>query len=605
MICHVNDIYDTNYFTMNIENHYSPRGDLEDVYCFNIPPVAHPGGEYCRIYNCLTFDPACASMAHARITKTKTSSASVRLAVKMDEGAAVFDVVLTDEEQMLLNEALEMMSADTENEMMSADRENEMMSPDTENAMIENDTNVAEMPDFDAYIQSKKAKNTLKCTDNAIRTFRKWLDKNGETLDIENIEKIQLNKYLCGFLMLLKKDDGSDYEPGSILSIHRGIERFLKNRNYEESIITGKTFEKSREVLAAKMKELKESGKGNKPNKSSPLTAEEEELLWSSGQLGDQAGAQLQNTLYFLFTKGFGFRGVHESRQLCFGDISIQHDGTNEYLEFNERITKTRNGKSSTNLRPFPPKIFESENKSRCAVRMFKKFCQLRPAEMSTEDSPFFLSVNCNVNAKSAYKAVPMGANHLSKIVSKMCKSAGISGKKTNHSLRHTLITDLLHAGVPPTAVMQVSGHKNVQSINTYGTLSLNQQRHISGIINRDNNSWQTSSRERNGNAIALPEPVHTAVAGKESRPALPPLSPAATLALPAPATSTAAASSTAAVAPRSQNNVLNSPRMTQTNTSRCDSRSVFNGLFAGATIRCEVHVHITGAGPSGINPVE
>ena len=35
---------------------------------------------------------------------------------------------------------------------------------------------------------------------------------------------------------------------------------------------------------------------------------------------------------------------------------------------------------------------------------------------------------------------------------------------------------------IPPKHVMQISGHRNVQSITNYSGLSLNQQKNISGI---------------------------------------------------------------------------------------------------------------------------
>lgn len=64
-----------------------------------------------------------------------------------------------------------------------------------------------------------------------------------------------------------------------------------------------------------------------------------------------------------------------------------------------------------------------------------------------------------------------------------MCDKAGVEGQKTNHSARKTTVTSLVHAGVPPTQVMQISGHKNVQSINNYSSASIKQQKQMSKII--------------------------------------------------------------------------------------------------------------------------
>lgn len=66
---------------------------------------------------------------------------------------------------------------------------------------------------------------------------------------------------------------------------------------------------------------------------------------------------------------------------------------------------------------------------------------------------------------------------------------AGLSSdrKLTNHSVRKTCCSRLLHAGVPPTAVAQLSGHKKVESLNHYNTLNDKQQRALSSLLNNEN----------------------------------------------------------------------------------------------------------------------
>uniref|UniRef100_A0A8W8N3W6 Tyr recombinase domain-containing protein n=1 Tax=Magallana gigas TaxID=29159 RepID=A0A8W8N3W6_MAGGI len=76
-----------------------------------------------------------------------------------------------------------------------------------------------------------------------------------------------------------------------------------------------------------------------------------------------------------------------------------------------------------------------------------------------------------------------MGNNTTGNIVKVMCEAGGIQGRKVNHSARKTAISSLVHAGVPPTIIQQLSGHKNVNSINNYSTASNEQQRHMSSIL--------------------------------------------------------------------------------------------------------------------------
>ena len=51
-----------------------------------------------------------------------------------------------------------------------------------------------------------------------------------------------------------------------------------------------------------------------------------------------------------------------------------------------------------------------------------------------------------------------------------MAEKAGLHAKNlTNHSGRKRMIQKLNDEGVPPTHIMQISGHKNVQRANEYG----------------------------------------------------------------------------------------------------------------------------------------
>ena len=57
-------------------------------------------------------------------------------------------------------------------------------------------------------------------------------------------------------------------------------------------------------------------------------------------------------------------------------------------------------------------------------------------------------------------------------------------GKKlTNHSARKHLVQKLRDANVPPTDIMQISGHKNVQSIINYSSISETQQKCYSNML--------------------------------------------------------------------------------------------------------------------------
>ena len=100
----------------------------------------------------------------------------------------------------------------------------------------------------------------------------------------------------------------------------------------------------SRGVLESQRKELKQIGKANEPNKAEMITTDQVEQLWEKGEPGNRDADSLKNTVFFYTTQAFGFRGSHESRQLRWRDVKINHDGLDDYLEFNERLSKTHTG---------------------------------------------------------------------------------------------------------------------------------------------------------------------------------------------------------------------------------------------------------------------
>ena len=66
-----------------------------------------------------------------------------------------------------------------------------------------------------------------------------------------------------------------------------------------------------------------------------------------------------------------------------------------------------------------------------------------------------------------------MGSNKLNSLMKTMAEKACLNAENlTNHSARKRMIQKLNDREVPPTHIMQIPGHKNVQSLNNYSSLS-------------------------------------------------------------------------------------------------------------------------------------
>ena len=305
---------------------------------------------------------------------------------------------------------------------------------------------------------------------------------------MEDIPPEELNVILCHYLMKVKKHNGDEYEPDTLKSHLASFDRYLQDLGLskEYSLFSNPVFHKVNEVLAKKRRQLRQMGKGLKPNKADMLTEEEIELLWNSGQLGSHNPRFLLNTVWFHFCSLFGWRGRDEHSKLKFGDVSLKKEATGERLEFLEwsveKGSKTRTGES-TAVRQFNPKIYATNDK-RCPVKHFKAYLQHRPIEMCTDDAPFYLACIINPQSNVWYKRQAMGPNTLGSIMKNMASEAKIPNKRiTNHSARKTSISTLKHSNFDPLNIAQLSGHRNLKSLDDYSSASDEQQKAMSFAI--------------------------------------------------------------------------------------------------------------------------
>ena len=327
--------------------------------------------------------------------------------------------------------------------------------------------------DVAAFIQSKKKVNTVKSTNRDVSNVQRWLLVNKlETREIENIPPEELDRYLSQMWISIRKTDGSEYEPGSLHQIKSSVDRYLREKTGGKVTIRSDTFHLSNSCLVAKKQDLKQQGLGRRENKALPVTEEEENLLWEKKQLGTDRPTSLQFTVFFMLSKGMGFRGREQHRKLRFGDLRRgQNSQGIKYIEFLERDSKTMDGSGKNDFRSTVPRIY-SDGTDRDPISIFDKYIEHRPQESCTEESPLYLTP---IPAKRLradeivwYYNTPMGQNTLGQLMKNACAAAGIEGKKTNHSLRKTTVKTLQKANVPPHKIIQMTGHKNPASLQSY-----------------------------------------------------------------------------------------------------------------------------------------
>lgn len=343
----------------------------------------------------------------------------------------------------------------------------------------------------DSFIDEQENKNTRQKTERDVNLLKTFLHAvKDDERDVEAIPPEELNEILSEFFISVRTKEGKEYEPTSLRSMLSSFERFLKRKSYAASIINDLVFEKTRKTLISKQKLLKKKGKGNKPQASVALTEEETRILYEKGLLGMSSPEAVLNTMWLNNSLHFGLRGIQEHRSICWGDVKLNKTaGGVEFLEYNERQTKTRTGANCRDVRPFPPKMFSTDGSEKDPVAVYKFFAKMRPEKMKGEDCPFYLAVNNtkkteSLQTKPWFKSNAVGINKLGSLMKDMAEKAGLNNPKLrNHSSRKTMLQTLTDNDVPPAHIAQLSGHKNLKSIENYSHISTKQQMQMSNIL--------------------------------------------------------------------------------------------------------------------------
>ena len=112
---------------------------------------------------------------------------------------------------------------------------------------------------------------------------------------------------------------------------------------------------------------------------------------------------------------------------------------------------------------------------TRCPVSFYKFFEARRPPSMKQPGSPFYLTIktrNWKPEDGVWYLPSPWGKNNVGSILTQarsiLQHYDSSSGKISYHSVCKTSITRLLDHDVPPNFVMQLSGHKRPESLESY-----------------------------------------------------------------------------------------------------------------------------------------
>ena len=93
---------------------------------------------------------------------------------------------------------------------------------------------------------------------------------------------------------------------------------------------------------------------------------------------------------------------------------------------------------------------------------------------MMTDESPFYLAVNNEIPKPGQmwFKCSPLGVNSLRSMLKNRIRDSGLETDKklVNQSTRKHLVQKLVDNDIPPNEIMQITGHKNVNSLKNYSS---------------------------------------------------------------------------------------------------------------------------------------
>ncbi|CAC5391425.1 unnamed protein product [Mytilus coruscus] len=249
----------------------------------------------------------------------------------------------------------------------------------------------------------------------------------------------------------------------SVKNINGGYYRHQRSSSI--NFFTDPEFLRARQVLDAVMKERATEGLGaNTRKQADVISVDEEKSLYDKGILGVDNPQQLLDTLLYLCGLHFALRGGTEHRRLRLNSNPQitgpfqDKDAKLRYLLYKEDVSKVNaGGLKHRKVVPKCVRAFENpENRNKCIVTVFEKY-------------------------KSLCKT-PIGHNTLQGTVKRLCTSIGLTGKRTNHSLRASAATRLYNAGIEEQRVAETTGHRS-NAVRVYKRTSADQQIEASNIL--------------------------------------------------------------------------------------------------------------------------
>ncbi|XP_048763272.2 uncharacterized protein LOC125671541 isoform X2 [Ostrea edulis] len=352
-------------------------------------------------------------------------------------------------------------------------------------------------------VKNRKNKNTRRSTDWVSRTWQEWVKSRGNVPDLLQMSIMELNHYLSCFVIECRRKDKSEYPPNTLYQMCCGLLRYMRDhevidKNFMD--LNDHRFAGFHKTLDARMKDLTSRGLGVQKQQSDPITADDEENLWTCNQLGVATSQSLFNTVFYYNCKIFGLKGLDEHRKLECNQFRLSKDSGGSYIEFQGRSRKNyQGGIKQRKIEAKSLKHYTDPGKDRSLFDIYDLYLSLIGNE-----GPFYKRPLDGTVLR--FSEQPLGLNKLSTIIKDMTEKAGMQGRYTNHSAIRSCATTLFQSGVDQQSIMARTGHQS-NTVRAYKRPCESQECLVSKLL--DSPSDEIAMLEPSVKKPTIPKPIH------------------------------------------------------------------------------------------------
>jgi hypothetical protein len=310
--------------------------------------------------------------------------------------------------------------------------------------------------------------------------------------------------HLRAFYGSLRKKTGESYSKSGYINIRAAINRHLTSPPFNRTmnIMHDKEFLSCNQVFTGILRKLRETGKDLTTHKCA-IPEGDMAKMYQTGTLSNENPLSLLRKVFVEISINFGRRGREGLRDLTRNSIIIKTDDKNrEYatLTFNEL------DKNHQILSPKDQEkkqiLYAQEDSEHCPIVSLKKYLsKLNPKCNSLFQRPKTLKKPAL--EEIWYENKSLGVHSLETMMKSISTDAKLSQTYTNHCLRATTTTILGHAGVDGRNICSVTGHKNLQSLESYiREPTMDQRKEMCTILHKFGKS------ETSQESLALPQNI-------------------------------------------------------------------------------------------------